>query len=43
MKITHLFAMHGHFGAGGGAVLLVLLVAALVLLLVSWPDKSQTK
>jgi hypothetical protein len=42
MKMTHLFAMHGHFGAGGGLVLLLLIVAA-VLLIVSWPHKSQTK
>jgi multisubunit Na+/H+ antiporter MnhB subunit len=42
MKMTHLFAMHGHFAAGGGMVLLLVIVAA-VLLIVLWPDKSQTK
>jgi multisubunit Na+/H+ antiporter MnhB subunit len=43
MKMTHLFAMHGHLAAGGGMVLLLLVIVAAVLMIVLWPDKSQTK
>jgi hypothetical protein len=43
MKMTHLFAMHGHFAAGGGLVILLLVIALIALLFASWPDKSQTK
>ena len=43
MKMTHLFAMHGRFGAGGG-LLLLLLIVVLALLIASLPeDKTQTK
>ncbi|HUD45691.1 MAG TPA: hypothetical protein VMR33_02620 [Candidatus Baltobacteraceae bacterium] len=42
MKTTHLFAMHGHFGADRGVLALVIFAAA-ALLIAFWPDKSQTK
>jgi hypothetical protein len=42
MKITHLFAFHGHFG-GGGALLLLIVIALIALFFAIWPDKSQTK
>jgi hypothetical protein len=43
MKMTHLFALHGHFGGGGGVVLVLLLVALVALVFAFLPDKSQTK
>jgi hypothetical protein len=43
MKMTHLFAMHGHFGGGAGLLALLMIFLAAVLLMACWPDKSQSK
>ncbi len=41
MKLRHLFAIHGHFGAGSGVLLLIIVTA--IVLLALWPGHSQTK